>query len=447
MSVEPGVLRSVSWRDCCPWLILFRTLRLAIGVQVLLLASLGAVANTAGWRVAEYLFDPQGGGDVDIRLQADVDFFRQWPFERRGELFPPIATRNRFAGTWHQTAPAEPMMSVVYRFVRPVWQLFDVSASYRVLAFYLFGFLWTLTVWALLGSVIARIASVYLGREERIGFGPAFRHALRKWGQHVAAPVLPLLGVLVLAIPMVVLGWCMRVNLGVLLAGLVWFLVLLGVVLMVILLLGLLFGWPLMWPTIQTEGSDAFDAISRAYAYTFQRPLQYLFYAVVAAALGLVGWLLVWGTSEAVVALGYWGTSWGAGQSLTVAVKEDANWDLLGQGDPTADQGAPLALAARRNTFLWRVGVTLIGFAVAFVHTLASAYAYSYFWCATSAIYLLLRSDADNTELDDICMEDEGETTYGLPPLSQDDAGVPRVDEQSDGARPGADQGEPGSGP
>ncbi len=443
MSVEPGVVRGVSWRDCCPWLILFRTLRLAIGVQVLLIASLGAVANTAGWRVAEYLFDPEGGGDVDRRLEADVAYFRQWPFERRGQLLPPMTALDRFAGTWQAMAPAEPVMSVVYRFVRPVWRLFDMSADNRILAFYLFGFLWTLTVWALLGSVIARIASVYLGREERIGFGQAFRHALRKWGSHVAAPVLPLLGVLVLAIPLVILGWCMRVNLGVLVAGLLWLLVFLGVFLMMVLLLGLLFGWPLMWPTIQTEGSDAFDAISRAYAYTFQRPLQYLFYAIVAAAFGLVGWLLVWGTSEALVALGYWGTSWGAGEDRMVAVREDANWDHWGQDDLAAAQGLPPHLADQRNTLLWRVGVTLIGFAVAFVRTLASAYAYSYFWSVTSAMYLLLRSDADNTEMDDICMEDEGETTYGLPPLSQDDAGVPRVDDQLDGARSGGDQGEP----
>ena len=65
---------------------------------------------------------------------------------------------------------------------------------------------------------------------------------------------------------------------------------------------------------VRRAGStDAFDAISRAYAYTFHRPLHYLFYLSVAALLGCFGWLLVWGTSESVVHLGYWGTGWGAG--------------------------------------------------------------------------------------------------------------------------------------
>ena len=52
---------------------------------------------------------------------------------------------------------------------------------------------------------------------------------------------------------------------------------------MALLLLGLAFGWPLMWATISTEGTDSFDALSRSYAYVFQRPLRYLFYVVVRA--------------------------------------------------------------------------------------------------------------------------------------------------------------------
>jgi len=32
--------------------------------------------------------------------------------------------------------------------------------------------------------------------------------------------------------------------------------------------------------------NDSFDALSRSYAYVFQRPLHYLFYALVAAVFG-----------------------------------------------------------------------------------------------------------------------------------------------------------------
>ena len=62
-----------------------------------------------------------------------------------------------------------------------------------------------------------------------------------------------------------------------------------------------------------------------------------------------------------------------------------------------------------------QTGVFLIGLAIAFVRMLASAYAYSFFWCAVAGIYLLLRRDADNTEMDDVYLDDEGETEVVLP--------------------------------
>ena len=61
------------------------------------------------------------------------------------------------------------------------------------------------------------------------------------------------------------------------------------------------------------EGSDSFDALSRSYAYTFQRPLHYLFYAAVA---GLFGWLeriLVQNFAAAVISMTNWAASWAAG--------------------------------------------------------------------------------------------------------------------------------------
>ena len=73
----------------------------------------------------------------------------------------------------------------------------------------------------------------------------------------------------------------MRSDLGLLLAGLVWPLALVGGLLMGIFMLGLVFGWPLMWGAISTEGTDSFDALSRSYSYVYQRPYHYLFYSIV----------------------------------------------------------------------------------------------------------------------------------------------------------------------
>jgi len=62
---------------------------------------------------------------------------------------------------------------------------------------------------------------------------------------------------------------------------------------MTLLLVGVLLGWPLMWATISVEGTDSFDALSRTYAYVFQKPLRYAAYIGFAVIIGLLGWIVV----------------------------------------------------------------------------------------------------------------------------------------------------------
>ena len=139
------------------------------------------------------------------------------------------------------------------------------------------------------GGAAARIAAVRLGRDEQVGLGDAVVFARGKWPSLMAAPLMPLLAITLVALPIWLLGLMMRLNLGVAIAGLGWVLVALFGLVMAVFGIGLLFGWPLMWSTIATEGSDAFDAVSRSYAYTFQRPLHYLAYAVLAGVFESAG--------------------------------------------------------------------------------------------------------------------------------------------------------------
>ena len=52
----------------------------------------------------------------------------------------------------------------------------------------------------------------------------------------------------------------------------------------------------------------------------------------------------------------------------------------------------------------------------------ALGFVYSYFWTASTAIYLLLRRDEDGTEIDDVHLD--GQPAHGLPVLEKDAAGV-----------------------
>jgi hypothetical protein len=54
-----------------------------------------------------------------------------------------------------------------------------------------------------------------------------------------------------------------------------------------LMFIGLVVGWPLLFPAVSAEGSDSFDAISRAYSYIYTKPWRYLWYELVGKAYGI----------------------------------------------------------------------------------------------------------------------------------------------------------------
>ena len=213
----------------------------------------------------------------------------------------------------------------------------------------------------------------------------------------------------------------MNLDIGLVWAGAVWLLVLMFGILVGILLLGLLFGWPLMWATISTEGSDAFDALSRSYAYTLQRPLYYLFYAMLAGVLGGLTWLVVLMFGEGVIQLCWWAADW--------AVFDEQRMSAIAAA---ADAGE--RPSSELVTPLGEFGAQVVGLANWSLRAVTYSFAYGYFWVCASAFYLLLRREVDHTETDEIYLDDDS-YEYGLPPLKDDDAGVPDVANDTGHAR------------
>src|SRR5438034_1865064 len=64
-----------------------------------------------------------------------------------------------------------------------------------------------------------------------------------------------------------------------------------------------------MYSTINTEGSDTFDALSRSYNYVFQSPWNYIWYSLVAILYGAVLVFFVVFMGSLVVYLTKWSLS------------------------------------------------------------------------------------------------------------------------------------------
>jgi len=396
MPDDDGVVRRVAWREVLPWLIIFRAFRISISPPVLLLATAGWLLTPLGSWLAERLFlgdspavhanwlPPLAGVSFNVTDVADV----RWS-EVLFHSNPVVQTYRRLL--------LDPCLGILSR-----------GASVRQTAYHVFCGLWNIAVWSLFGVAIIRMAALRLGREERATLGQALRFAVAHYSWSALAPLFPLLGVVFATVALAVLGLLMWIaDFGVLLAALVWPLALVGGLAMTMLLLGLLAGWPLMWPTIASEQyGDAFEAFSRSFSYAFQRPLQYLFYILLAVFLGSLGWVLVWAVSESVVQLPQWAAAWGAGSERIGEIIH---------GEPEGVLG---------------VGAGLLAFFNAVIRLIAVAFQFSYFFCVATAIYLVLRRDLDQTDFDEVFVEDEG-GSYSLPPLQTSPDGVPTIAERA----------------
>jgi hypothetical protein len=307
-------------------------------------------------------------------------------------------------------------------------------------AFVLMCGVWELLVWGLVGGAITRIAALKFTRDEAPSLVAALRHSARKLPSYSLPPLIALVWAAVFALLLVVIGLVMRIPVLALLAGVFWPFVLLQGLLMAILLLGTLAGWPLMWATVSVEGTDAFDALSRSFAYTYHRPFRLLWYVVFAVLLAVISMFVVKLFAASAIALADWSIDWGLDEQTMNAVvtPEAGNVDATMAGSAVepvaappanttleAGEAAPAAQPQELSATL-RGARKAISFWKWMVATLAAGYQAGFLWVAAVGVYLLMRRDIDGVQLNEVYVDPTDE--YGLPPLADEaTGGVPEV--------------------
>ena len=404
MTDRPVVIQKISWADLCPWTIIFRTLPIATSFTVLALALFAVAATPMGWMLSEACLSPEVKARKIEELRNNTSPYRGVFSDTPDGVEPLQMLGVRITG------PRE----VFRQLVAPVKKMFSRDIGLGEFFYYLFGSLWTIAVWSFAGLGICRVSLLRLTRGEYAGLDDAFEFAVDNWSKAFGAVLAPLLAVAVLCIPTFLLGLLLGGNIGVLVVGMLWFIVVAISIVMGILLLGLLFGWPLMVASVACESQNSFDSMTRSFAYVLQRPFNYLCYALLAILFGGVAWLIVSSVADGMVGLTYWSVSWGANISSPDRI------DQLVLGMPLDVDGNPTEPSSMY------AGRSAISFWNAVIKSLAAAFLYGLFWCLSSAVYLLLRKDVDQTEMDEIFLIDE-KRTYTLPPLRSDENGIPQV--------------------
>ena len=276
--------------------------------------------------------------------------------------------------------------------------------------------LWTLLVWSIIGGALARMTAMQFAQRQRISVRQAVKFSSRQTLSYLIAPGLPLGGIGVLLTFNVLFGLVGSIPVaGGPALGVIWGLILFVSFLMMMMLSGIVVGWPLMIAAISTEDSDGFDGLSRSFGFLFDRPWYTLLLAGLGLLAGLVGWFLLNVMMELTVHLASWSVSTG----------------YVGSGElrlPLSD--SPEFQATGATT----IGEFLISGWMTLFSGMLAGFGPSFFFCAATVIYFLVRKSDDGTELSEVAVFIEPES----PNKESEEAASGKAEDAKEPAEPKA---------
>ncbi|MFO0877229.1 MAG: hypothetical protein U0840_07625 [Gemmataceae bacterium] len=361
------------------------------------------------------------------------------------------------------------MIEPLVKVVRPIIYFLSPRNNFFSSLYFFTVILATVLIWSFVGGAITRIAAVQLTRGERIGLFDALQFTSKRMLAYLTAPLFPLAVVAVILVILGIFGLLAALTYlvgDILISGLLWIVPLFLGLVMAMALVGLV-GWPLMAATISTEGTDSWEAVTRAYGYVFQRPWHYLWYSLVSIFYGglvifFVGfmgsttaYLSKWAVNRAPLVQTLRGDnsylfiyapqSWGwrelllEGTVINATPEDVKSSELLqrlngaeivtGRLNRTPTPGTiggysrwsridPEAYNAYLDTLAWwnKLGAGLVAFWLGLAFLLVLAFGYVFFWTASAIMYLLLRKSLESAELDEVYMEeDDYEVSFRQP--------------------------------
>src|SRR3989338_4416131 len=277
--------------------------------------------------------------------------------------------------------------------------------EFVVLAVLVFGLL---VIWSLIGGAITRIATLDYARDESISLTDALKFARKKFWSYFWSPLVPVIGVLFFALCNVVGGMIGRIPvLGEITVALGFPLAILSGFLMVFVgVIGAL-GLCFMFPTISAEGSDAFDAMSRAYSYVISRPKQFILYCIINTSYGLLCLALVAFVAWLMIKLSFCTVGLGMGQKFSAVqsfISQKSAIACLGFCTAHLPEAKTTTVCLDHWSLKFLAGMLIIY--VTLIKLAVWSFVITYWLSAKTIIYFLLRKEIDSTDVTDVYIEE-----------------------------------------
>lgn len=348
--------------------------------MVLLLVAAGNIWDAASAARADRLVQSENG-TADAALPAKLHV---GPFQTASTFV--IVNVEQLAWSTLHLSPngvRQALTNIVYRMPSTLW------ADHKLFTI-VYG-LFALIVLAIGGGAISRMTAAEFAGHERVRAREALRFSMTNWPRFVLAPLLPLAGVIVLAVLILLLGVLSNIPVLDVIAGLLYIIALFLGFLVAFLLIGYVAAVPMIVPAIACENCDAADAQQRAYAYVLSKPLHWLGYALLAAVALALGFLLVslfaWATLNLTAGI----FSAGTGSPAADTAGGYGLFELFLRAEPISPEGA------LNQTTAW-----LIGLWETLVLGLVAAFVVSFFFAGSTVLYLLMRRASDGQSIDEI---------------------------------------------
>lgn len=420
--------QSSDWIEHSGMLQIFRVLGLTVHPAKLALAFLAIVLTFLLGTMLDWVWSVRGGVDEEAIHRFITSVQLKQPYEVKAGNFGIYEVlrehmQDCIFGFMGSTVPAGSVAAGTqvgvyvdaHRQFGPLRNLGSLGLGFWWLCrehfvyFVLFS-LGALFIWAVCGGAICRIAAVQFARDEKLTAMQALRYSRdHLFDGFVLAPFIPIAFAAAAALLLVLYGVVLRIPLlGDLIGGVLFVLALVGGFAIALLLVGLFGGGSLLWPAIAAEGQDAYDAFARSISYTFSKPWKTILYVVIATIFASLCWVFVnlfvyFALIITRDVVGF-GTSpfgwWTRGTPENPVNKLELIWPLT---SPSSLYATPDWSQLSWNECF---SALLIGIYVMLVVAMMFSFLASFYYCASTVLYFLLRRDVDRTDMGDVDMED-----------------------------------------
>ena len=267
--------------------------------------------------------------------------------------------------------------------------------EYAVLVVLVMGLL---IIWSVFAAAVTRLAALEFARGEKAGLKDSFSFVMRKFWSYFWSPLTPVLGVLFFIACNVIGGLLGKIEFAGEIAVAIGFplAIISGFIIVFLGFVGII-GFFLMFPAISSEGSDAFDAISRAYSYVLSRPLHFLSLLITIIICGsILSFIASYGACL-IMKTSYFTVGLGMGGKLNEI--RDFIAGLSGAGDTIMSL----------NPISMRIAALFFMLYIVLIKIIVGSIIVAFAGSASTIGYLILRKDVDGTELDDVYIEENEE--------------------------------------